>query len=92
MEENQSKRFNRWIEAKHELAMVCRNPMLLATILLVSALLIVFVIYPIFQVIRVSLKPDGEFSLDTYRYLLSQWWLRQTFVNSVVLGVIVATL
>ena len=60
MEENQSNRSIRWIEAKHELAMVCRNPILLTTILVVSALLIIFVIYPIFQVIRVSLTPKGS--------------------------------
>ncbi|NLJ60189.1 MAG: iron ABC transporter permease [Firmicutes bacterium] len=92
MEENRSKRSIRWVEAKHQLAMVCRNPILLTTILVVPALLIMFVIHPIGQVIRVSLTPGGEFSLDTYTYLLSQWWLRQTFRNSILLGVIVATL
>jgi iron(III) transport system permease protein len=92
MKESKPKTFTRWIEAKHQLAMVCRNPILLATILAVSALLVVFVIYPIVKVVLVSLKPKGEWSLDTYRYLLSQWWLRQTFRNSILLGVIVATL
>jgi iron(III) transport system permease protein len=92
MKESNSNTSTRWIEAKHELAMVCRNPMLLTAILAVSALLVVFVIYPIVKVVVVSLQPKGEWSLGTYRYLLSQWWLRQTLRNSILLGVIVATL
>lgn len=65
--------------------------MLLGVILLVTVLLAVFIVYPIAQVIRVSLTPDGTFSLAAYKYLLSQWWLRQTFFNSMLLGAIVAT-
>ncbi len=92
MKESKSNTPTRWIEAKHELAMVCRNPMLLTAILVVSALLVVFVIYPIVKVVVVSLQPKGEWSLGTYKYLLSQWWLRQTLRNSILLGIIVATL
>ena len=50
MKESKPRTSIKWVEAKHQLAMVRQNPILLTTILVVSALLIVFVIYPIVKV------------------------------------------
>lgn len=61
------------------------------TIFIIAALILVFVIYPLYKVIAVSLTADGSFSLNEYIYIFSKSWLRGTFFNSIRLGVIVAT-
>lgn len=61
------------------------------TIFIIAALISVFVIYPLYKVIAVSLTADGSFSLNEYIYIFSKSWLRGTFFNSIRLGVIVAT-
>lgn len=80
-----------WNDTRASFAALRQDPVLFGVILLIAVLLAVFIVYPIAQVIRVSLTPDGTFSLAAYKYLLSQWWLRQTFFNSMLLGAIVAT-
>ncbi len=62
------------------------------TIIIISLLIAIFVIYPIARVVLVSLTPDGSFSLEEYRYIFSKSWLRGTFFNSIRLGVLVATI
>jgi iron(III) transport system permease protein len=61
------------------------------TIFIIAVLILIFVIYPLYKVIAVSLSPEGSFSLDEYIYIFSKSWLRGTFYNSILLGVIVAT-
>lgn len=61
------------------------------TILIVAILILIFVIYPLYKVIVVSLTADGSFSFGEYIYIFSKSWLRGTFYNSMLLGVIVAT-
>jgi len=61
------------------------------TILIIAVLIFIFVIYPLYKVISVSLAPEGTFSLEEYRYIFSKSWLRGTFFNSILLGVLVAT-
>lgn len=61
------------------------------TIFIIAVLILIFVIYPLYKVIAVSLSPEGTFSLDEYIYIFSKSWLRGTFYNSILLGVIVAT-
>ena len=61
------------------------------TIFIIAVLILIFVIYPLYKVIAVSLTADGSFSLDEYIYIFSKSWLRGTFYNSILLGVIVAT-
>lgn len=61
------------------------------TIFIVAILILIFVIYPIYKVIVVSLTADGSFSFSEYIYIFSKPWLRGTFYNSILLGVIVAT-
>jgi len=82
-----------WLgNSRASLASLRQDPVVLGVVLSIGVLLAVFIVYPIAQVIRVSLTPEGTFSLAAYKYLLSQWWLRETFFNSMLLGAIVATL
>ena len=68
-----------------------QDPILLLTVLLVSAALLIFIVYPLVRVFWLSINPRGEFTLDVYRQILDSWWLRQSFYNSLLLGVLTAT-
>lgn len=68
-----------------------KDPLVNITIMIVAALIGIFVVYPIVRVIIISLRPDGNFSLAEYKYILSKVWLRSTFLNSIKLGALVAT-
>jgi len=61
------------------------------TIFIIAILILIFVIYPLYKVIVMSLTADGSFSFEEYAYIFSKSWLRGTFYNSMLLGVIVAT-
>jgi len=61
------------------------------TIFIIAILILIFVIYPLYKVIVMSLTADGSFSFEEYAYILSKSWLRGSFYNSMLLGVIVAT-
>lgn len=75
-----------------QLMVFVHDPILLAAVLVISLLLLVFIVYPLARVFWLSFFPRGSFSLETYKYIFSQWWLRETIVNSLVLAVTTATL
>ena len=54
--------------------------------------LLVFVIYPVFQVLMYSLKFDGAYSLGNYQAVFSAEYYIRPFINSMVLGVITASI
>ena len=68
-----------------------QDPMLLVTLIIISLSLFLFIVYPLFKVILLSVKPRDTFTLDVYRYIFGQWWLRQSFYNSLLLGTLTAT-
>ncbi|MFA6784592.1 MAG: iron ABC transporter permease [Sphaerochaeta sp.] len=68
------------------------EPFLLLAILVVFYLLIVFVIFPIYQVFKTSLSYEGRFSLKNYSEVLSHSYYIQPLINSMVLGILVATI
>ena len=63
-----------------------QDPMLLFTLLIVGFLLVVFILFPLFKVLTLSVTGSGTFSLSEFRYIFEQWWL-QTFQQHAV-GVI----
>ncbi len=71
-------------------AMLLREPFVVAVILAVAASLAVFVIYPLFMVLRTSLASDGRLGLAVFRDILAKSYNRRPLVNSVNLGLIVA--
>lgn len=72
---------------------VLAEPPLFLTVLAVFILLGLFVIYPIFKVVEVSLvQPDGSWGLDTFKEIFSGWYMRSAFTNTLVVGAIVAVL
>jgi len=68
-----------------------QDPILLVALIAISLSLIIFVLYPLGKVFWLSFFPRGSFTLETYRYIFSQWWLRRTITNTLVLGVLTAT-
>src|SRR5690606_40939742 len=75
----------------HRWAVLRQDPILLVTLIAISLSLIIFVVYPLLKVFWLSFFPRGSFTLETYRYIFSQWWLRGTITNTLVLGVSTAT-
>lgn len=70
---------------------IVADPFLIVSLLLLGTSLLVFVIYPLFQVLRLSLAPQGKLSLEVFQYIVGKIWLRKAFTNSLLLGSIVAT-
>lgn len=73
-----------------ELRRLFREPVLLLVILLISFLLFVFILFPIWKVISLSLNVDGVWSLSRYIKAINTPYLREPFYNSVILGLCVA--
>ncbi|MBG0767457.1 MAG: iron ABC transporter permease [Spirochaetaceae bacterium] len=76
----------------NEIRKLIKEPFLLLSILVIFYLLILFVIFPIYQVFKTSLAVDGQFSLQNYRDVLSKSYYLQPLLNSMILGVLVATI
>jgi len=80
-------------KAVGELKKLARDPLLLTVIILVIASLFVFIVYPLFQIGKVSfVNQSGEFSIDAYIRILSGSQLLTALTNSLVLALIVGTL
>lgn len=78
------------ISRKRDYRLLLGQPLLLATIVLIFASLIIFILLPIFNVIKVGFMKDGALSVENARVILSTRNYRQTFYNSLLLGVVVA--
>lgn len=73
--------------------MLCKEPLLLITLLLIFTSIILFVIYPLLRVLRFSLTDkEGLFSFSTLLRIINNKVYRQTFFNSIKLGVITSLL
>lgn len=73
-----------------DLRRLLAEPRLAVAVAAIAALLGVFILYPLVRVLTVSLLPDGAFSLRLYRELLGSWFIRQAFLNSLLMGVLTA--
>lgn len=71
---------------------IANEPMVTVGIVVVFFVLALFILYPIFSVLRLSLTQDGEYSLEVYRNLFQHPRYFGAIRNSVTLGAIVATL
>ncbi len=74
-------------------SMVAQEPFVVVTIVAIAICLILFVIYPLYSVLKTSLvQSDGSIGLGVYRGLLAKSYNRRPLVNSIRLGLIVALL
>lgn len=77
----------------NETKMVMRQPILLAAIILVFALLILFVVYPLVKVLIFGLTNEmGEFSLENLTKILTTSRYLKTFGRTMALGLVVAVI
>ncbi len=73
-----------------DLKKILREPVVAATIAVIAASLLLFVIYPLFKVFQMSVVEDGRLSLHVYRDLLDKPFERRPVFNSLILGALVA--
>jgi len=81
-----------WNRAGKQIRLISRDPFLLIVIVLILASLIVFILYPLFRVIAMSVFQDGRFSLSVLGEVFSSWYLRRAFLNSVMMGALTAVI
>lgn len=72
--------------AIQQLKFISKDPLLMIIIILILTSLVLFILYPLIRVILVSVFPDGHFSLNIIKEVLSSWYLRQAFLNSIMMG------
>ncbi len=80
------------LKAPNPFYQLTREPLLLGAVLFLLVLLGLFILYPLFEVARMSLTDsEGSFSSDVYSYVFTHIRYRRAIRNSVLLGVIVAS-
>ena len=75
---------------KRQIKAVSKDPLLLTVILIILLSLIVFILYPLIKVIAVSVFQKGVFTLSVLKETVTSWYLRQAFLNSVMMGSLTA--
>lgn len=63
-----------------------KDPSVYVSLLILFALMGVFIGYPLFEALKLSLTKSGAWSLESYFYILEKSWLRRSFWNSLLLG------
>ncbi len=77
---------------KNSFHQLTSDPALFIGVILILASLVLFIVYPLYAAAKLSLSSDGVFSLSQYQYIFTHSYYRKSIMNSVMLGVIVATL
>ena len=75
-----------------QLKLICKEPLLLILIIVIFYFLITFILFPILQVIKYSVFIDGKWDFSNYAAIFSKRYYNQPFINSIMLGVITATI
>jgi len=75
-----------------ELRMILRDPMLAATIVFVAASLVLFILWPLYEVLQEGFVTEkGTITLQYYREALSKSDNLRTLANTIWLGIFVST-
>lgn len=70
---------------------IFRDPILLSTIILVIISLLIFIVWPLYDVFKESfLTQDGSITLKYYKEVLSQTETRKVLGNTLILGIFVS--
>ncbi len=64
-----------------------KEPLLLVIVLAIIYFLLVFVLFPLFQVFKTSFTIKNQFSFENYRAIFSKVYYYQPFLNSILLGI-----
>lgn len=71
---------------------IWRDPILFTTIIFLIITLSIFIIYPLYSVLKASFIENSSFSLSAYIKVLKDIDFRQTFINTIILGFTVGIL
>jgi len=74
------------------IATFSRDPLTGYTVLILFAIMIAFVAYPLFEAVRLTFLKDGRFSAGTWKAVLGDRQYVQALWGSIKLGVLTATL
>jgi len=78
--------------SKREIAQISKDPVLAFFILLIFAALFLFILYPLIKVIVLSVFSKGQLSLGILGDVASNWYFRQGFYNSILMGILTAVI
>lgn len=87
-----SKRRMRIQHEMNDMKKIWRDPMLLVTIIFLIITLTIFILYPLYSVLKVSFVQNGGFSLAAYKQTIRDLDFRQTLGNTLLLGATVGAL
>lgn len=80
-------------KALQNLIIIFKEPVLLLTILAIFTAIFIFVLFPLFKVVQLGFtNEDGRISFETFKEVIGNSTYRETFYNSMLLGVISAVL
>jgi len=83
------KNYKRWFKkSSQEIAFITKDPILLLAVLLIFGSLIIFILYPLCKVITFSVFSKGQFSFLVLKDVISNWYFRQGFYNSIIMGIL----
>ncbi len=75
-----------------ELRILLGDPLLFIVIAIVGISVILFILYPLIKVILSGIVINDRFSFSIIKEIVSSWYLRQAFRNSIIMGVTTAAL
>ncbi len=75
-----------------EVRMLSRDPLLFTAVIVIFIAVLLFILYPLIKVILVSVYDDGTFTLSVLAKVVSSWHLRQAFFNSILMGLLTASI
>jgi iron(III) transport system permease protein len=79
-------------EKLRQLRMLSKDPLLFTVVLIIFFSVIIFILFPLLKVVTMSFFPKGEFTLEIMKSVVSSWHLRQAFFNSLLMGILTASL
>ncbi len=80
------------LELIADMRQIRKEPLLLVLILGIFYFLLLFVAFPVFQVIKSSFTLDNHFDISNYLAIFSKKYYFQPFFNSMILGICTATI
>ena len=85
------KKYSMWSLKWDEFQKILRDPILLSTIILVAIALVIFIVWPLYDVLKESFVNDsGGLTLEYYREALSHQENIDVLFNTVFLGLFVS--
>ncbi len=73
-----------------QFSFIRKDPLLLIIYCIILFSLILFILYPLIKVIAVSFFSNGKFTFSILKEVVSSWYLRQAFLNSLMMGILTA--